>query len=45
MKIPKKIRFGLGSRRFMEARYEEHSKTNVLLPIVPMTGSQLELAI
>ena len=45
VKIPKKIRFGLGSRRFMEAQYEEHSKTNVLLPIVPMTGSQLELAI
>ena len=29
----------------MEAQYEEHSKTNVLLPIVPMTGPQLELAI
>ena len=40
-----KIRFGLASRRFMEAQYEEHSKTNVLLPIVPMTGSQLELAL
>jgi hypothetical protein len=40
-----KMRFGLVSRRFMEAQYEEHSKTNVVLPIAPMTGSQLELAL
>ena len=39
------IRFSLASKRFLETEYTEHSKTNELLPIVPMSGFQLELAL
>jgi hypothetical protein len=40
-----KLRFGLCSRRFLQANYEKYSKTNSLLPITPMSGSQLELSL
>lgn len=39
-----RIRFGLASSKFLTAEFDEHSRTNDLLPIVPMCGSQLEMA-
>lgn len=39
------IRFGLASRNFLDREYAKHSETNALLPITPMSGSQLELSL
>ena len=40
-----KLRFGLCSRRFLEANYEKYSKTNSLLPIDLKGKLQLELSL
>ncbi len=39
-----RIRFGLASSKFLAIEFEEHSKANSLLPIVPMSRSQVEMA-
>jgi hypothetical protein len=40
-----KLRFGLCSRRFLEANYEKYAKTNSLLPIDPTGKLQLEFSL
>ena len=40
-----KLRFGLSSKRFLEAAFDEFSKTYLLTPITPRNSSQFELAL
>ncbi len=39
------IRFGLASKNFLDREFAKHSKTNALLPVVPMSRLQLELSL